>query len=74
MALLTIRNDFHRTVARVQENAGLSRRRLRDIRRRLCPSPGCLCGGTIGERGPQDPGVADFIHDCQEFLVGDLGG
>ena len=54
---LTIRNDFHRTKARVRASRGvahLSRQIERRVRRQLCGISGCKCGGILSERGPQE--------------------
>jgi len=55
--LLTIRNDFHGTEAKVRAPGGvayLSRQIERRVRRQLCGIAGCKCGGILGERGPQE--------------------
>ena len=55
---ITLKNDFHNTIARTR-GGRLSRETVRRIRRTLCPysnlGPGqdCSCGGNLGERGPQ---------------------
>ena len=49
-------NDFHNTEAIVEAPAlphELSRHQARRVRRRLCPSADCKCGGVLGLRGPQ---------------------
>ena len=65
---ITITNDFHNTeyTARPRKAANgryyISRETVRKIRRALCPATGCLCGGALGERGPQPHGYGYDEH------------
>lgn len=47
-----LRNDFHNTAVefRLPANGWLRARTVSRIRRALCPSPECRCGGSLGER------------------------
>ena len=66
--MLTLRNDFHHTETRMDETKPLTKRRVRDIRRRLC-SDACVCGNWLGCRGPQDPGVAELVDEAVEVML-----
>lgn len=57
MMKLRITNDFHRVATTVDTEIPLTRRRIKAIRRRLC-SGDCVCGDTLGARGPQEDGDA----------------
>lgn len=52
----TIRNDFHNTSARVRadRDGRINARQVRRVRSILCGMADCKCGGSLGERGPQD--------------------
>ena len=49
--MVTVRNDFHGTEARLRPGL-LSARTVRRVRAQLCPSD-CQCGDTLGTRGNQ---------------------
>ena len=53
--MLTLRNDFHGTEARVRADYGetLSARQVARVRQTLCGIESCTCGGLLSERGPQ---------------------
>lgn len=52
--LLTISNDFHNTETTIRVTAGkVSRRAGLRAWQKLCGVPGCICGGQLGQRGPQ---------------------
>ena len=54
--LFTIRNDFHNTTAVIKAEPGqkLSASQVWRCFDKLCGSDDCKCGGTLGQRGPQD--------------------
>ena len=56
---ITISNSFHRTevTLSVPWHCRLSRYQIRRARRELCGVDGCQCGGVLGERGQQEPGL-----------------
>jgi len=60
--MVTVRNDFHNTEARIRASIGdtLTPSQVRRCRRTLCGIKGCTCGGALSERGPQhdDDGCA----------------
>lgn len=60
--MLTLTNDFHNTEVRIRANVGdtLSRRRWRDVQRKLCGVTGCACGGVRG---------LQFDGDGMEFYI-----
>ncbi len=49
---VTLTNSFHGSAVRVRTGA-LSASTIRRVRRTLCGIDGCLCGGTLSERGRQ---------------------
>jgi hypothetical protein len=73
--MYTIKNDFHNTQARTR-GGRLSVSQERRIKRKLCGSQSCTCGGLIGERGPQTCGIfyeADnrvVIADRDDYIGG----
>jgi hypothetical protein len=53
--VVTIRNDFHGTAARVRPiDSYVARNTVLRVRRQLCGIAGCTCGGILSERGPQE--------------------
>ena len=50
--MITLSNDFHATTARVR-SGNVSPATVRRLRRELCGSRDCLCGGELGQRGAQ---------------------
>lgn len=50
--MVTIKNDFHGTTARVRASY-LTPATVRRVRRTLCGSQDCVCGGPLGNRGSQ---------------------
>ena len=67
---VTLRNDYHGTVARVATVDGgrLSQSQVNRIRRRLCGLGGCTCGGNLSERGPQPGLVVDADQDGKVWI------
>ena len=55
MKKIELKNFFHGTsaVIRVEPGQVLSRRRVKDIRRQLCPYTDCRCSDFIGRCGHQ---------------------
>ena len=51
---IIIRNNYHHTDTIVETERPLTRRKIRDIRRRLCSNPTCRCCDELGGRGAQD--------------------
>lgn len=53
--MITVRNDFHKTTARIRVRIGdtLTANQVRRCRKTLCGIEGCTCGGALSERGPQ---------------------
>lgn len=53
--MITIRNDFHDTAARIRAAIGdtLTPSQVKRCRKALCGIEGCTCGGPLSERGPQ---------------------
>ena len=68
--LITIRNNYHGTVARVQVEDGgmLSKSQVDRVRRRLCGRAACKCGGNLSERGPQ-PGIEIVANQDGRVLI-----
>ena len=59
---MTIRNDYHGTEVKVRPQyvptstgpcGALTARQVSRVRRALCASKGCTCGGLLNERGAQ---------------------
>jgi hypothetical protein len=50
--LITLTNNYHHTETRVLSGE-LSRATARRVRRTLCGSRECTCGGVLGQRGSQ---------------------
>lgn len=70
--MMMLTNDFHATSTRVNENAPMTSRRVRDIRNRLCLGDrGCTCGDTLGARGRQADGYDKLV--ARAFLVRHCG-
>lgn len=59
--LITLRNDFHGTEARVREGL-LSARQVRRAWRKLCGMQECRCSGYLGARGPQECDVREMFQ------------
>jgi hypothetical protein len=56
MAQFILRNDFHHSeviLSLPRAGGQLSRGQVRKARQALCGLTGCVCGGQLGERGPQ---------------------
>jgi len=53
--MITVRNDFHNTEARIRAEIGdaLTSSQVIRCRHKLCGIEGCTCGGPLSERGPQ---------------------
>jgi hypothetical protein len=70
MATITLRNDFHNTRATIRYQIGdvLSVRRVRDLKRRLCPPTGCTCSGQLGTRS------RDNDHECAKAGIAFVDG
>jgi len=53
--MITIRNDYHNTAARIRATVGdtLTASQITHCRRVLCGIDGCTCGGALSERGQQ---------------------
>ncbi len=53
--MITIRNEFHNTQARIRAGIGdvLTPSQVKRCRRKLCGIKGCTCGGELSERGRQ---------------------
>jgi hypothetical protein len=50
-----LKNSFHGTQARARSADGwLSARQIKRLRTELCGHQGCVCGGELGEQGPQE--------------------
>ncbi len=65
--MITIRNNFHNTTIRLKAQIGdkLTASQVKRARSVLCGVRGCLCGGSLGERGPQDGFFVEQIgHSC----------
>ena len=56
MNRITLKNNFHSTEYTLVVPFGLplSEYQIRRCRKRLCGVEDCLCGGVLGERGPQN--------------------
>ena len=69
MNTITFANDFHNTTARVRIHLGteLSHAKIRRVRKALCPSQGCTCGGVIGQRGKQEVAIEEI--DLNRILI-----
>lgn len=54
--MIKIRNDYHNTEVTLRANIGdeLTASQIKRARKALCGISGCMCGGPIGDRGPQD--------------------
>lgn len=55
--IVTIRNDFHNTSVQVKVKQFphvMTVSQTDRVRRELCSTNGCTCGGILHERGPQD--------------------
>ena len=70
MALVTIRNDFHNTSARVNPDRPLSAATVSRVRRELCGMADCSCGGQVGERGPQE---CDIDYSRERYAITPAG-
>jgi len=59
--VITLKNDFHRSEVRLRAEEGepFTDSQIRRARRTLCGVQGCVCGGAMGERGPQDVEIED---------------
>jgi hypothetical protein len=53
--MITVRNEFHDTTARIRASIGdtLTPSQVKRCRRTLCGVEGCTCGGALSERGQQ---------------------
>lgn len=51
--LVTLKNDFHRTTAKVRTGK-LSNATIKRVQKKLCGIKGCLCSGNLGIRGEQE--------------------
>jgi len=53
--MISVRNDFHGTSARLRAGIGetLTASQVNRCRRILCGIDGCTCGGALSERGQQ---------------------
>ena len=70
--MITIRNDFHGTAARLRASIGdtLTPSQVKRCRKALCGIEGCTCGGALSERGPQRDSngwVNGAIHRNQKW-------
>lgn len=69
---ITIRNSFHETetTTHVEDDMSISRRRVLDIRRRLCGLTDCRCGaGDLKERASLYAfAIVDNAGNRLEFL------
>lgn len=63
--MITVKNSFHHTAVQIRAEIGdeLTASQIRRARKELCGIRGCLCGGPIGERGPQD----GFVVTATDF-------
>ncbi len=68
--MIILKNDFHDTYARTR-GGRLNRENVCRIRRALCPSwaQGCVCGGPLGERGPQSAWIEPHYDGTGEVTV-----
>ena len=69
MIIIHIHNDFHNTSIGVRTDlpATLTALRCDFIAKRLCPYADCTCGGTIGQRGPQEITIEDNSVDTVQL-------
>lgn len=59
----TFKNDFHGTAASTNSKDGsVNERQAKRLASKLCPSAGCQCGGSLVERGNDNPDY-DIIFD-----------
>ena len=72
MNTITLRNDFHNSEASVRVDDlphRLSRAQISRLRRELCGSNDCTCGGNLGERGPQDVIIDVGGYDGEGIII-----
>jgi hypothetical protein len=69
--MVTLRNDFHGTSARVKPTDGLylSPRQVKRARDKLCGVSECVCSGRLGTRGPQEVLIEPRWGDWSEGAV-----
>lgn len=67
---MIIRNNFHNSEVTLRASAGqeLTLAQVLRARRTLCGIEGCTCGGTLGERGPQEVEVDTAGYDTAGHL------
>lgn len=64
---MRLTNDFHETETIIDLSIPLTNRRIRDIKKRLCPY-NCKCGDVLGTRGKQPKGYEDFCGSAFAIL------
>lgn len=69
MHTITFTNNFHNTSAAVIIHLGteLSKAQIRRVRKALCPSKDCKCGGALGQRGKQEVAIEQL--DVNRILI-----
>ena len=57
MKKVTLWNDFHNTETSIflpqTGSRSMTRTQVKRVKRRLCPSPDCICSDDFGQRGPR---------------------
>ena len=61
--MITLHNDFHGSSTRVDTDISFSKRRISEIRNRLCGAKEYRCGDELGVCGPQDEFIPEDVRD-----------
>jgi hypothetical protein len=69
MTTLIVLNHFHTTAAKVDPTRPLTLRRIKDIKRQLCPAGDCTCSDVLGARGPQLDGYRDLQERAERVVA-----